>query len=285
MRNESKPIDGYLAIETWDGEVGAFDNEGYTIIKHAAFKKNSGTTSRLSGGFSFFLSEDTTKAWERAGCVLIDDIGPRVCAIKLLYTDEKGKDVTIFWGAAYAPTSDATTEEQDEYFDQLQVLIDRTKDTDVLTLSGDFNASLGIRTDDRDKVLGNFGIDHRNRAGDRLHDFLSSNELCSAGSFFQKRQYGTWSHPCSGKPHQLDYWFVRQRQRIKCTNAGRCKNLTVKSDHAPTECNIFAVRNLRRRPTRNNTARINRERLHDAGVEKAFQDTVVERCDFLKKES
>ena len=166
------PTDGYLAIETWDGEVGTFENEGFTIIKHAAFKKNSGTASRLSGGFTFFLPEHTAKAWVRAGCVLVDDIGPRVCGIKLLFTDEKGKDVTIFWGAAYAPTSDATTEEQDEYFDQLQTLIDRTSATDVLMLSGDFNASLGIRTDHRDKVLGKFGIEHRNRAGDRLHDFL-----------------------------------------------------------------------------------------------------------------
>ena len=42
------PIRAYCAIETWDSASGVYENEGFTIIRRAAFKKDASTKSHLT---------------------------------------------------------------------------------------------------------------------------------------------------------------------------------------------------------------------------------------------
>jgi hypothetical protein len=65
----------------------------------------------------------------------------------------------------------------------------------------DGNASMGLRSDNCDLVLGPFGVNHINDAGRELHDLLSAKKMYSAATFFQKPAHASWSHLRSKKGH------------------------------------------------------------------------------------
>ena len=57
-----------------------------------------------------------------------------------------------------------------------------------LILGGDFNASIGMRSDTVDRsILGPYGIAHCNKHGDSLLDHAATHDLCLVVSFFQLR--------------------------------------------------------------------------------------------------
>ena len=88
----------------------------------------------------------------------------------------------------YAPTSQSTDDEIDDFYTQLDRAV-KTNAGEILMLTGDFNASLGARSNTalpgEDKARGPWGIKYQNVRGFRLHQWLMMNNLTSATSFFQ----------------------------------------------------------------------------------------------------
>ena len=85
---------------------------------------------------------------------------------------------------AYAPTSDYDDNEIEEFYDQLQNVIDQTLKKDILVVQGDWNAKVG-----RDACRNWQGIggpccnDDTNERGLRLLEFTTFNDLVLAKTF------------------------------------------------------------------------------------------------------
>ena len=85
---------------------------------------------------------------------------------------------------AYAPTSDYDDNKKEEFYDQLQNVIDQTPKKDILVVQGDWNAKVG-----RDAcgnwhgICGPFCNDDTNERGLRLLEFASFNDLVLANTF------------------------------------------------------------------------------------------------------
>ena len=68
----------------------------------------------------------------------------------------------------------------------------------MLIIGGNINASIGTTTTkeedyEDDKVTGRYGNNHRNVRGEKLRNFLETNELTSAAAHFPKHNHNTWS--------------------------------------------------------------------------------------------
>jgi hypothetical protein len=113
-------------------------------------------------------------------------------------------------------------------------------------IGGDFNASMGISNDKKDKSLGPFGIKHANKASERLRCFLAGNELSSTTSFFQKKNYVSWRHfgRCNMK-FQIDYWIVKNSDLKKVRDAATDQSIAIDSDHVPVKITIRLAHQLR----------------------------------------
>ncbi|XP_038063126.1 uncharacterized protein LOC119733828 [Patiria miniata] len=86
----------------------------------------------------------------------------------------------------YAPTSTATDDIINNFYSQLQDVINSNKkNCETLVVAGDFNAKLGNQR--IPLVMGPHGYDDRNSRGDRLVDFCMVNNLTAAHSWFPKR--------------------------------------------------------------------------------------------------
>ena len=88
----------------------------------------------------------------------------------------QGKPFNITVIQAYAPTSN--TEEAEQFYEDLQDLLELTPKKDVLFIIGDWNAKVGSQ--EKAGVTGKFGLGVRNEARQRLIEFCQENVLVIA---------------------------------------------------------------------------------------------------------
>ena len=75
----------------------------------------------------------------------------------------------------YAPTSNAEEAEVEEFYEDLQDLLEQTPKKDVLFIIGDWNAKVGSQ--ETPGVTGKFGLGMRNETGQRVIEFYQENAL------------------------------------------------------------------------------------------------------------
>ena len=84
----------------------------------------------------------------------------------------------------YAPTSQHNEEEQEDFYNHLQSLLDTTFDKEIHILMGGFNAKVGIGVEPNSGI-GPFGLGIRNESGNRLAEFCSVNSLMLYNTFYK----------------------------------------------------------------------------------------------------
>ena len=107
----------------------------------------------------------------------------------------QGKPFNITVIQAYAPTSNAEDAEVEQFYEDLQDLLELTTKKDVLFIIGDWNAKIGSQV--TPGVTGKFGLGVWNEAGQRLIEFCQENALVKANTLFQqhKRRLYTCTSP------------------------------------------------------------------------------------------
>ena len=95
------------------------------------------------------------------------------------------------------PTSNAEEAEAEQFYEDLQDLLELTPKKDVLFITGDWNAKVGSQ--ETPGVTGKFGLGIRNETGQRLKEFCQENTLVIANNLCQqyKRRLYTWTSPKS----------------------------------------------------------------------------------------
>ena len=81
----------------------------------------------------------------------------------------QGKLFNITVIQVYAPTSNTEETEVEQFYEDLQDLVELTPQKDVLFIIGDWNAKVGSQ--ETPGVTGKLGLGMRNEAGQRLIEF------------------------------------------------------------------------------------------------------------------
>ena len=110
------------------------------------------------------------------GCSLKNDRMISVCL--------QGKPSNIRVIQVYALTSNA--KEAEQFYEDLQDLLELTPKNDVLFIIGDWNAKVGSR--EISGVTGKFQLGVQNEAGQRLKEFCQENALVIANTLFQQHK-------------------------------------------------------------------------------------------------
>ena len=95
----------------------------------------------------------------------------------------QGKPVNITVIQVCAPTSNA--EEAEQFYEDLQDLLELTPRKDVLFIIGDWNA---VGHQETPGITDTFGLGVQNEAGQRLIEFHQENTLVIANTLFQQRK-------------------------------------------------------------------------------------------------
>ena len=105
----------------------------------------------------------------------------------------------------YAPTSNAEEAEVEQFYEDLQDLLELIPKRDVLFIIGDWNAKVGSQ--ETPEVTGKFGPGVQNEAGQRLTQFCQENALVIENTLFlqHKRRFYTSTSPDGQYQNQIDY--------------------------------------------------------------------------------
>ena len=98
----------------------------------------------------------------------------------------QGKPFNITVIQVYAPTNNAEEAEVEQFYKDLQDLVELTPKKDVLFIIGDWNAK--VRSQEIPGVTGKFGLVVQNEAGQRLTEFCQENALVIANTILQQHK-------------------------------------------------------------------------------------------------
>ena len=140
------------------------------------------------------------------GCSLKND--------RMISVPFQGKPFNIMVIQAYAPTSNTEEAEVEQFYEDLQDLLELAPKRDVLFITGDWNAKVGSQETPR--VTGKFDLGGRNEVGQRLIEFCQENALVITNTLFQqhKRRLYTWRAPDGQHQNQIDYILCSQNGEV-----------------------------------------------------------------------
>ena len=107
----------------------------------------------------------------------------------------QGKPFNITVIQVYALISNAEEAEAEQFYEDLQDLLELTIKKDVLFIIGDWNAKVGSQ--EIPGITSKFGLGVPNEVEQRLTEFCQQNTVVIANTLFQqpKRQLYTWTSP------------------------------------------------------------------------------------------
>ena len=119
----------------------------------------------------------------------------------------------------YAPTSNPEEAEVEQFYEDLQDLLELTPKKDILFIIRDWNAKVGSQK--IPGVTGKFSLGVQNKAGQRLTEFCQENALVITNTLFQqhRRRLYTWISPDDQYPNQTDHILCSQRWRSSIQSA------------------------------------------------------------------
>ena len=112
------------------------------------------------------------------GCNLKND--------KMISDHFQGKPFNITVIEIYAPTRNAEEAKVEQFYEDLQHLLELTPKKDVLFIIGNWNPKGGSQ--EIPEVIGKFGLGVQNKAGQRLTEFCQENTLVIANTLFQQHK-------------------------------------------------------------------------------------------------
>ena len=98
----------------------------------------------------------------------------------------QGKPFNITVIQVYALTSNAEESEVEQFYEDLQDLLEVKPQKDILFIIGDWNTKVG--TQEIPGVTGKFGLRVQNEAGQKLIEFCQENILVIANTLFQQHK-------------------------------------------------------------------------------------------------
>ncbi|GFS12561.1 craniofacial development protein 2-like [Elysia marginata] len=187
-----------IAEHRWSGKGHFTPAKGGKIMY-------SGGDKSGYGGVAVYLDKDCMNMM-----LGYDPVNDRIMSIRLKGT---AHNLTII--QTYAPTTQASEEERELFYDCLQQTLDSVQKQDEILFMGDFNAAVSRRMSEKEcNTIGEYGIGTRNKAGEKLVEFCLENNHFVANTMFQnhRRRLYTWTHPDCSR-HQIDYILAQNRWR------------------------------------------------------------------------
>ena len=205
-----------LAEVRWTGQGHFITNNGNMLIY-------AGKDSAHSAGVAVWL----------AGGLAKSVIGYNAMNDRLLSVRIAARPVNLPIIQVYAPAHPATDDELEEFYGQLQELVELTPSTDMLMVQGDFNAKVGKSDTGSPECCGRWGLGVRNEAGDRLVDFATGNGLAIMNTRFQQhsRRLYTWTSPDGQSKNQIDYILAKHRWKTSIRKCRTYPGADCDSDH------------------------------------------------------
>ena len=228
----------------------------------------SGREDRHEHGVGFLVNKDTADTV--MGCC---PVSSRLITIRMRAAPF---NITII--QTYAPTTDYDDSEVEDFYEQLQAILNQVRKKDIIIVQGDWNAKVAQDTyhNWRD-TQGPHCNNMNNDRGLRLLEFARYNNLILANTLGQHKKCRRWTwHSPNGEHHnQIDYIMIKNRFRSS-VNTGKTRTYPgadIGSDHDLVMMS-FQIHLKRMNKAKCTRPKFNFDKLKDPEVQKKFQATI-----------
>ena len=201
--------------------------------------------SDKGNNYSLYTSHCDNK-YHGVGFVVSDSLNVKFNPVnnRLCYLILQSDNETTYIINAYAPTlpkSEKNPVIRENFYDELQSVLELCKKKDIIFICGDFNAKTGSEFENYSDIMGKFGRGKANSNGECLLEFCKRNEFILANTTFQHKMshITTWTanfnYPNTNIPvrNQIDYILINKPHRYIINNCRSYINIFTSSDHKP----------------------------------------------------
>ena len=202
----------------------------------------------------------------------------RLAVLKL-----KGKYKNITLIQAYAPTTSHDIIEVEEFYKNLQNIINTNNKKNELLILGDFNAKIGNLHLTYPNVIGPHSLSTgHNERGKMLLDFCCQNQMFITNTNFKHRRKYTWISPDGQTRNQIDFILIKKSSLKKVQDSGTISTPDI-SDHKMVRCKIkFSFPYNRRKESRPQS--ISKQLTHET-IQQKYQLEIIKQVEQLENTS
>nr|KAG5697691.1 hypothetical protein BaRGS_000576 [Batillaria attramentaria] len=149
----------------------------------------------------------------------------------------------------------ADEEEKENFYEQLQAVLDKSPRRDLKILMGDLNAKVGTDNTDRELIMGKHGTGTQNENGELFTEFCTTNDLVIGGTIFPHKTIHktTWTSPDGRTVNQIDHITIGRKWRRSLLDVRAKRGADAASDHhlviAAIKIKLKAYRDQADRPS------------------------------------
>ena len=163
-------------------------------------------------------------------------VSDRLMAMKL---EVNGSILNIL--SAYAPQVNNSMEEKNDFWEDLDELIESILKEERIYLGVDLNGHVGEGKIGDEEIMGRYGAGTRNKEGSMVVDFGKRIDLAIVNTYFKKKDEHRVTYKSGGKNTQVDYVMCRRRNLKEMHDCKVILNECVAKQHRMVVCKIVLM--------------------------------------------
>ena len=140
--------------------------------------------------------------------------------------------------SAYTPQVNDSMEEKNDFWEDLDGLIESTSKEERIVLGADLNGHVGEGNIGNEEILGRYGAGTRNKEGSMVVDFGKRMDLAIVNTYFKEKDEHRLTYKSGGKSTQVDYVICRRRNLKGMCDCKVILNECVTKQHRMVVCKM-----------------------------------------------
>ena len=140
--------------------------------------------------------------------------------------------------SAYAPQVNNSMEEKNDFWENLNGLIESISKEERIVLSADLNEHVGKGNIGDEDIMGRYGAGTRNKEGSMVVDFWKRMDLAIVHTYFKKKDEHRVTYKSGGKSSQIDYVMCRRRNLKEMCDCKVMLNECAAKQHRMVVCKM-----------------------------------------------
>ena len=236
----------------------------------------SGDEQRHEGGVAIMMSQQAVKSlmeWT--------PVSKRIIVARFFSRFRKVSIIQV-----YAPHNEKLDEEKDQFYQELQEVIDGCNKNDIIIVMGDLNAKVGEDNQGYKRAMGTHGMGIQNNNGERLCEFCMMNGLVIAGTLFPHKEIhkATWVSADGNVKNQIDHLLIKGAWRSSVLDCRVQRGADTNSDHYMVKTRIKLCLNAHKRQNKMKP-KFDVQRLENEEMRKRYCETVKNKLEEGRNES
>ena len=206
--------------------------------------KWKGSKARNIGGRCNRFYNGANERKSGIGIVVREELAESVLEVKrmsdrLMAMKVEVKESILNIVSAYSPQVNNSMEEKNDFWDDLDGLIESVSKQKRIVLGADLNGNVGKGNIGDEKIMGRYGAGTKNKERSMVVNFAKRIDLVIVNTYFKKKDEHRMTYKSGGKITQVDYVICRRRNLKEMCDYKVILNECVAKQHRMVVCKML----------------------------------------------